>query len=134
MLVIRFLLLAWVFVGFVLCVVALGLGLGASSTSAAHDRATGVLVARLLCAVTWPIALFTATGRQALGSMFRKAASPASRHAHRNIQRLDLPRPLGRARVVHAGAVSIHRYRHRHVLYVELVDGFHAKVRERHHA
>lgn len=74
MLVIRFLLLAWVFVGFVLCVVALGLGLGASSTSAAHERATGVLAARLLCAISWPLALFTATGRQALGSMFRKAA------------------------------------------------------------
>jgi len=74
MLVIRFLLLAWVFIGFVLCVVALGLGLGASATSAAHERATGVLAARLLCAVTWPIALFTATGRQALGSMFRTAA------------------------------------------------------------
>jgi hypothetical protein len=74
MLVIRFLLLAWVFVGFVLCVVALGLGLGASSTSTAHERATGVLAARLLCAISWPIALFTAAGRQALGSMFRKAA------------------------------------------------------------
>jgi hypothetical protein len=72
MLVIRFLLLAWVFVGFVLCVVALGLG--ASSTSTAHERATGVLAARLLCAISWPIALFTAAGRQALGSMFRKAA------------------------------------------------------------
>lgn len=73
MLVIRFLLLAWVFVGFVLCVVALGLGLGASASRAAHERATGVLAARLLCAVGWPLALLTATGRQALGSMFRKA-------------------------------------------------------------
>lgn len=77
MLIIRFLLLAWVFIGFVLCVVALGLGLGwglgASRTSAAHDRATGVLAARLLCAVGWPLALLTATGRRALGSMFRKA-------------------------------------------------------------
>lgn len=72
MVVIRFLLLAWVFVGFVLSVVALGLGLGASSDGEAHDRATGVLAARLLCAVTWPISLLTATGRQVLGSMFRK--------------------------------------------------------------
>ena len=72
MLVVRFLLLAWVFIGFVLCVVALGLGLGTSSDSAAHDRATGVLAARLLCALTWPVALLTVTGRQALGSMFRK--------------------------------------------------------------
>lgn len=74
MIVIRFLLLAWVFIGFVLCVVALGLGLGASPTSAAHERGTSVLAARLLCAVGWPVALLTATGRQALGSMFRKAA------------------------------------------------------------
>lgn len=74
MIVIRFLLLGWVFVGFVLCVVALGLGLGASPTSEAHERATGVLAARLLCAVAWPLALLTATGRQALGSMFRKSA------------------------------------------------------------
>ena len=72
MLIIRFLLLAWIFVGFVLCVVALGLGLGASRDAAAHDRATGVLAARLLCAITWPFALLTATGREALGSMFRK--------------------------------------------------------------
>jgi hypothetical protein len=73
MVVIRFLLLAWVFVGFVLCVVALGLGLSASPSSTAHERATGVLAARMLCAVTWPVALLTATGRQVLGSMFRKA-------------------------------------------------------------
>lgn len=73
MAIIRFLLLAWVFAGFVLCVVALGLGLGASSDAEAHDRATGVLAARLLCAILWPLALLTVTGRQALGSMFRKA-------------------------------------------------------------
>jgi hypothetical protein len=75
MIIIRFVLLAWVFVGFVLCVVALGLGLGRSNSSdaATHDRATGVLAARLLCAVAWPLALLTLTGRQVLGAMFRKS-------------------------------------------------------------
>ena len=73
MVIIRFLLLAWVFVGFVLCVVALGLGLGVSRDAATHDRATGVLAARLLCAVAWPLALLTLTGRQVLGAMFRKS-------------------------------------------------------------
>ncbi len=73
MLVIRFLLLGWAVVGFVLSLVALGLGLGVTSDAESHDRATGVLAARLLCAVFWPLALLTATGRQALGSMFRRA-------------------------------------------------------------
>ena len=72
MVVIRFLLLAWAAVAFVLCLVALGLGLGVARDAAAHDRSTGVLAARLLCAVVWPLALLTTTGRQALGSMFRK--------------------------------------------------------------
>lgn len=65
---IRALLGVWLLVGFVLSFVALGL-----SVSDRDARGSSVLAARLLCCVTWPLALLTQTGRAALTSMFRKA-------------------------------------------------------------
>lgn len=64
----RALLGLWLLVGFVLSFVALGL-----SVRDRDERGSSVLAARLLCCITWPLALLTQTGRAALTSMFRKA-------------------------------------------------------------
>jgi hypothetical protein len=76
MLIIRGLLVAWFLTSFVLCVVALGVGLGVGRGAAddATGRGTSILAARLLCAVFWPLALFTHLGRKTLLTLFRKAA------------------------------------------------------------
>lgn len=63
--------------------------------------------------------------------LLRGQRARMSGYRHRDLA--DLCPPLARAGLVHRVAAGIDRHRHRHILHVEFVDGFHAEILEREH-